>query len=598
MAARLLTQLRCVGRVADAGWSPALRATRLQAGCLPAGCQRFVSTLDAAPAPSTSLGGLHHHHMALHGAQAASPRHLAVAAPQPSAGGAKASSRKLRPVVPDPERPKKPLTPWLRFLKDFRAKRSDLKGSPQSVFTAASAQWKAMPEPDKRQWQQPYDVEKKSYETAFKNYVDSGKKAAWERPPDKPKVPMTAFLQFAQEYRSKNTHMKVTESTKVASTVWKQMSPAEKAPYEQRYAEEKQKYAKAMEQYKASGKEEAWKAKVGITVKEVEAAKKKEAAALKTKEAAAKKKALALKRREAAAGAAKKKEAAALKTKEAAAKKKALALKRREAAAKKKELATTKKAATAEKRKLAVAKKKLAAEKKKLAAEKKKKLAAAEKKLSETAGSAAKKPSAGSSAAAAKRQLRPPRGSATGASVVECPGHLVGSLGCELLHEQADGGPEFVTWPGEEWARLRVTMTGHRCCGVRVHMRCVCMAQMGEAMEQYKASGKEEAWKAKVGITVKEAEAAKKTEAAALKKKALVLKKKEAAAKKKELATKKKAATAEKRKLAAAKKKLAAENKKLAVEKKKLVAVEKKLSETVGSTAKKPSAGSSAAAAK
>jgi len=322
-----------------------------------------VSTSDVAPTPSTPLGGLHHL-TALREAQAASLRHLAVVAPQSSSGGAKISSRKLRPAVPDPDRPKRPLSPWLRFIKDFREKRSDLKGSPKIMLSAASAQWKAMPEPDKRQWQQPYEVEKKSYEAAFKNYVDSGKKAAWERPADKPKVPMTAFLQFAQEYRSKNAHMKVTESTKVASAFWKQMSPAEKAPYEQRYAEEKQKYAKAMEQYKASGKEEAWKAKVGIAAKEAEAAKKAEAATLKKKKAA-------------------------LKRTEAAAKKKAMALKKREAAAKKKELAAKKKQAATDKKKLAMTKKKLATEKKKLAA--------AEKKAS----AAAKKPPAVSSAAAA-----------------------------------------------------------------------------------------------------------------------------------------------------------------------------------------------------
>eukprot|EP00420_Gonyaulax_spinifera_P039781 CAMPEP_0197869792 /NCGR_PEP_ID=MMETSP1439-20131203/611_1 /TAXON_ID=66791 /ORGANISM="Gonyaulax spinifera, Strain CCMP409" /LENGTH=152 /DNA_ID=CAMNT_0043488643 /DNA_START=54 /DNA_END=509 /DNA_ORIENTATION=- len=152
MAARLLNQLRCVGRVADAGWSPALQAARLQAGCLPAGCQRFVSTSDVAPTPSTPLGGLHHL-TALREAQAASLRHLAVVAPQSSSGGAKISSRKLRPAVPDPDRPKRPLSPWLRFIKDFREKRSDLKGSPKIMLSAASAQWKAMPEPDKRQWQ-------------------------------------------------------------------------------------------------------------------------------------------------------------------------------------------------------------------------------------------------------------------------------------------------------------------------------------------------------------------------------------------------------------------------------------------------------------
>merc|ERR1712014_509587 len=99
----------------------------------------------------------------------------------------------------------------------------------------------------------------------------------------------------------------MTEATKAAAASWKTTLAAERAPYEQAYASEKERYVKELEQYKSSGKEDVWKERVGIKAQE----EKKNQLKLKKKEAAAKEK---MKKATALAAAKRKKEAAALAT--------------------------------------------------------------------------------------------------------------------------------------------------------------------------------------------------------------------------------------------------------------------------------------------
>eukprot|EP00418_Pyrodinium_bahamense_P095058 CAMPEP_0179036220 /NCGR_PEP_ID=MMETSP0796-20121207/13506_1 /TAXON_ID=73915 /ORGANISM="Pyrodinium bahamense, Strain pbaha01" /LENGTH=357 /DNA_ID=CAMNT_0020732501 /DNA_START=97 /DNA_END=1170 /DNA_ORIENTATION=- len=208
--------------------------------------------------------------------------------------------RGVRPAIRDPDRPKRPLTAWLRFLADFRRENPELK---KDALKAASEKWRVMPAAQKQPWVQSYEADKREYDTLYKAYVDSGKKAAWERPPGKPTRPKTAFLLYSMEYRDKNPHLKMTEQTQLAAALWKDMSPEQKKPYEQKYAQEKEAYTEALTAYKESGAEKAWKDKVGITTAEEKkraAEEKKKAAEEKKKAAAEKKKAAAEKKKAAA----------------------------------------------------------------------------------------------------------------------------------------------------------------------------------------------------------------------------------------------------------------------------------------------------------
>jgi len=212
----------------------------------------------------------------------------------------------------DPERPKKPASPWIRYLAEFRQQRKDLHH--KDVMKVAAGEWKTMQDSKKTQWTQPYETEKANYEKAFKEYAESGKLEAWKRDPAKPKRPLTPFLEFTGEFRQKNAALKVTEATKQASSAWKLLTPDQKAPYEKRFEEATKKYKVEMEEYKSSGKEAAWKEKKGLTAKEElkqkELEKKQKArelkAAKKAKEAAQKAKAKELKAKKKEAEAAKK----------------------------------------------------------------------------------------------------------------------------------------------------------------------------------------------------------------------------------------------------------------------------------------------------
>jgi len=288
------------------------------------------------------------------------------------------ASRVLKPVGRDPERPKRPLSPYFAFLAKFRAQNPGLRSR---APTLASEQWKVMSGQEKRPFEEAYAAEKKVFDKSFKEYVDSGKKAAWERPPGKPKQPLTAYLLFSQEYRKKNPSMKMVDATRSSSSIWKGMTVEQRLPYEQHYKKAKEEYTERLKAYKESGEEQAWRDKVGITAKE-----NKAKAVLEKKKAAAKKKAVRLAEKKKAQS--EKKKALAQKKKAAAAEtKKKMMERKKEAAAKKKAAMMEKKKAAAEKKKAAEEKKKnLMRERKKAAAEKdkqKKKKLAEQKKAAE-----------------------------------------------------------------------------------------------------------------------------------------------------------------------------------------------------------------------
>jgi len=309
-----------------------------------------------------------------------------AAAPSPSASPPRASIRPpSKPVRKDPERPTRPETPWLGFLRDYRTQHVNLKA--KELMRAAAAEWKVLDATSRRRWVEPYEAKKKIYDAEFKAYRESGKLDAWQRDPDRPKKPMSGYFHFVTEFRAGKPNLKLTECAKMAGVAWKNMSAEARAPYEQKYAAEHKKYKDAMVVYEASGKEQAWKERVGIA--EVE--RKIKARVNKVKAASAKTKASLAKRK---AGAAKKKAAAVTKKKAALAKKKAALAKKKASLAKKKAAAAKKKAAAAAKKKAAIAKKNEALAKKRAAAAKKK-MADAKKKAvlakKKEAGAAKKK---------------------------------------------------------------------------------------------------------------------------------------------------------------------------------------------------------------
>jgi len=85
--------------------------------------------------------------------------------------------------------------------------------------------------------------------------IRSASKAA--RDPERPKRPTTAYFRFAADYREK--HSETKQGAKQIGEAWSQLSEAQKQPFILLSTNEREAYKKVFEEYKASGKFDAFK---------------------------------------------------------------------------------------------------------------------------------------------------------------------------------------------------------------------------------------------------------------------------------------------------------------------------------------------------
>lgn len=89
--------------------------------------------------------------------------------------------------------------------------------------------------------------------------VQSVSKVTLPRDPDRPKLPLSAYLRFAAVFREKSQLKGGVETMRKTGEAWKNASEAEKKPFLDIAANEKKVYQAKFEEYKASGKLDAWK---------------------------------------------------------------------------------------------------------------------------------------------------------------------------------------------------------------------------------------------------------------------------------------------------------------------------------------------------
>ncbi|CAD7967075.1 unnamed protein product [Amoebophrya sp. A120] len=88
-------------------------------------------------------------------------------------------SGKLDAWKRDPEKPKKPLTGFMRYSMEWRKSNgAGLKAT--EVTKKAAAAWKELPADKRAAYDGAYKTEKESYDVAMKNYKSSGKEAAFK----------------------------------------------------------------------------------------------------------------------------------------------------------------------------------------------------------------------------------------------------------------------------------------------------------------------------------------------------------------------------------------------------------------------------------
>ena len=176
----------------------------------------------------------------------------------------------------DPNAPKKALSAFILFSNakraevtaELKAANPDMKGVAE-VGKKLGEMWKALSDAEKEPFNKMAAADKERYAKAMEVYTPpegsdepepkKGKKAKAKKDPNAPKKALSAFILFSNakraevtaELKAANPDMKgVAEVGKKLGEMWKALSDAEKEPFNKMAADDKERYAKAMEDYK------------------------------------------------------------------------------------------------------------------------------------------------------------------------------------------------------------------------------------------------------------------------------------------------------------------------------------------------------------
>jgi len=190
--------------------------------------------------------------------KAKAPTRKAPARKAAGKGGRKGTKRKR-----DPNAPKKKQSAYMFFLAKNRERiKAENPGiSFGEIGREAGKEWNGLSEAEKEPYNQLSEKDKERYEKEMKSYTpaeDSDdeppkKKTKGKKDPNAPKAPINAYFYYVrekrEEYKSKHPDLKVTEITRALGGKWKEMSEAEKAPFQKLADADKDRYKKEMANY-------------------------------------------------------------------------------------------------------------------------------------------------------------------------------------------------------------------------------------------------------------------------------------------------------------------------------------------------------------
>ncbi|XP_055613867.1 transcription factor A, mitochondrial [Uranotaenia lowii] len=173
-----------------------------------------------------------------------------------------------------PERPKRPINAYLRFVQNIRSTllAKNPKASPTDISKLASAQWQVLDVASKSKLEEEYKVEQAIWLQKNAKYLSQltdqqkveirqarSDKAEEKTKRDhkkrlkelgKPKRPLNGFLLYCAERRPKNlTKEQNREQIKKLAEAWSKLGAAEKEPYNSRAADGLVKYRENMRQW-------------------------------------------------------------------------------------------------------------------------------------------------------------------------------------------------------------------------------------------------------------------------------------------------------------------------------------------------------------
>ncbi|CAG8571158.1 5761_t:CDS:2 [Dentiscutata heterogama] len=200
---------------------------------------------------------------------------------QKSAGTKKSTAKtrtktkvvKLKDEGPIPESPRNPGTPYTIWFADFynQFKPDNPTLKVTEIGKIAGERWRSLPHDEKETYLEKYRKAKSKFEDDFKTWKESltskeiarvnehrklaklkGKHVKLLKDSRKPKRPKTPFLHFITANKNFDESKTMIEQTQELVERWRSMSPEDKKPFEDLYAQEKATYDSQILIYKKS----------------------------------------------------------------------------------------------------------------------------------------------------------------------------------------------------------------------------------------------------------------------------------------------------------------------------------------------------------
>merc|ERR1711879_637108 len=159
-------------------------------------------------------------------------------------------------VDPAFECPKKPMSAYMLFSKDIRAKLKSENPKLKTVAKLTAEAWKEADVATKKKYARKHKKAMEIYESEFS--VEDRKKSKKIRDPNAPKRPMSAFFlwfkdnrpRLVKENANSSGKTRLADIGKIAGATWKEMSDHAKKPWIAKAATAKKAYEKALHSYK------------------------------------------------------------------------------------------------------------------------------------------------------------------------------------------------------------------------------------------------------------------------------------------------------------------------------------------------------------
>eukprot|EP00429_Kryptoperidinium_foliaceum_P017451 CAMPEP_0176035620 /NCGR_PEP_ID=MMETSP0120_2-20121206/17627_1 /TAXON_ID=160619 /ORGANISM="Kryptoperidinium foliaceum, Strain CCMP 1326" /LENGTH=169 /DNA_ID=CAMNT_0017368987 /DNA_START=683 /DNA_END=1192 /DNA_ORIENTATION=+ len=145
-----------------------------------------------------------------------------------------------------------------RFFHDSNSVTNNCLPFPPTIQARIlSAQYKALPEKEMKKWTKQAEADKLRYQEEMADYVPmekpGGKRKKAKKDPNAPKRNMSAYFLYSIEARpvvkEENPEATFGEIARIISAKFKGLSDSEKAKWEKKAAEDKERYQREMEAY-------------------------------------------------------------------------------------------------------------------------------------------------------------------------------------------------------------------------------------------------------------------------------------------------------------------------------------------------------------